>query len=303
MKKVLTELFIIGRSVNNYFTSVKYCMKNILIIGCSWSAGEYQLVNYDEDRDTFVKTADKYQKYEDTFNYKGWYYYTECLQKYNVTVASFPGRGYLDYASYVKKLVLENKLDYDAILIQETEETRLNFDAVFDQWIDTKFPCRNKWQTKNLCVTEYGNNTQQFMLRNFSDLVDTLERFKIKVVFNSKSKIHQLHHILEKSYSMTELALNAKTVIEIECQKRNIPIYTLSFGPRLGDTLLNYSEYLGLDFIWGRYVTIQDLELVSKAKMKKYEKKFGKNFYYFHQSPEGNKEIGKYINSLLKNYI
>ena len=87
-------------------------MKKVLIIGCSFTAGWYEL-----------QTNSKVME-EKVYHDYGWY--DELPDGYHYTVYSHPGGGYLNYAELLHRLVEAGELDQDSsCIIQETWEPRI----------------------------------------------------------------------------------------------------------------------------------------------------------------------------------
>jgi len=87
-------------------------LKKVLIIGCSFSAGWYKLV------DNGITPEEKvYHDY-------GWY--DELPDSFHYTVYSHPGGGYLNCAELLYRLAETGELDqYSSCIIQETWEPRI----------------------------------------------------------------------------------------------------------------------------------------------------------------------------------
>jgi hypothetical protein len=248
-------------------------MKKVLIIGCSLSAGEWGLNN---------------KHVEHTVGPKGWYYYVKCLNDCEITVASFPGRGYTEYAAYVTYLYGKNELDFDAIIIQESMEPRIFYDAEFDPVDSAKYRRYDLELLGNIKLFRFYQLPNAFTLRYYSDVLNIAKLKKIPL--NSP----KYDMILIQSHSVQQIILNAKLTIEVLCEKKNIPMYAMSFGNWKKNTVLNYCLDLGKAHVFHRVVEKRGLQNSPKKP---------KRFYHYHQSKEGNIALGEHVNNLLKNYF
>ena len=87
-------------------------MKNILILGCSYSCGSSGLLTEDT------------QKSDVLVNKKGWWYFVDYFKNNDVTVIGFPAQGYWAYYQILLYFQEINLLIYVEIWIQETLEPR-----------------------------------------------------------------------------------------------------------------------------------------------------------------------------------
>ena len=89
-------------------------MKNILILGCSFSAG------------SFINN-------KLLTNSEGWYNFVDVFKGHNVTVISTPGNGYSLWFQILFLMDRYKKIkQYDQIIIQETLEPRLCFSDILE---------------------------------------------------------------------------------------------------------------------------------------------------------------------------
>ena len=100
-------------------------MNRVLIIGCSHSQGSFEGT---ENGTENWKPRHIEQKERIATHKVGWWSFVDLLQNCDVKVIAVPGAGFLAYYEILKKLDLKDKLiDFDTLIIQETDEPRISF--------------------------------------------------------------------------------------------------------------------------------------------------------------------------------
>jgi len=95
-------------------------MKKILIFGCSFSRGSYKVSN----NNAYIK---KYNtKDEKIKGSKGWYNFVDYFKDKDVTVIATSSQGYWSWYQVLLMMGETNKLNFNEIWIQETNEPRVS---------------------------------------------------------------------------------------------------------------------------------------------------------------------------------
>tara|TARA_Y100000034_G_scaffold89105_1_gene107076 strand:+ start:335 stop:1165 length:831 start_codon:yes stop_codon:yes gene_type:complete len=268
-------------------------MKKILIFGCSYSAGSWEPYASKEEREREKFTATGKSNIDKLIeNSKGWYHYVDYFKDKDVTVIAISGDGYFAWYQLLLMLDGANKLNYDEIWIQETNEPRVGLLNTKKLELEWNHP-RNMKEIDNIKVfNEWGygilltlrasahptlltcNTTSNLKIRNILEKND----FEKNIFFNGQF----FYNIILK---ITEL-------FQELCTKRGISGYVWS----MNDPIMNCTRFTRLPLIgiFGNAFSISYIHL----KLEEAEK--NKNFLTTkqtgHQTEEGNKFIGELIN-------
>jgi len=238
-------------------------MKKILIFGCSFSVGSYEIMS--DGKEHLGK------------NSKCWYHFVDYFKDKDVTVIACPAQGYWGYYQIILHLLEESKLIlYDEIWIQETWEPR---------------PTINNYNVISRLFFSQIDHIKLSIVHDQPDFSKNVKNF----IFNYSENILNLNGTIEKykPYSLwnkffIEMGNSCAYKINKLCKEENIKGYVWSMMDPImncGVSDSSTSEFTRLPLT---YVYL---------KLKEAEK--NKNFLAKptgHQTEEGNKYIGELIN-------
>ena len=291
-------------------------MKNILILGCSYSQGSYE-------HDGPYTGGDEESLILDS---NGWYHYVDTLKSNIVTVIACPGNGYCFYSQIL--LCLENlemiKL-FDEVIIQESFEPRV---CVVDNLI-------LEWIIKNLLVISKNKNEFQrniIIANYFDELKDDWEYYdryvtdKMRIInINGillRPEYHQnknLQKISTSTYN-NHLSAMSKTLVDKICHNNNITckVWPISYNSlndeQWENQIKNYNyEFKNINKIESLYDFKKLKTLVPQPSLLKNNTSIASYLYWYavesklsnnmkreyHPNLEGNKMIGQILNKVM----
>ncbi|MBF85741.1 MAG: hypothetical protein CL489_14895 [Acidobacteria bacterium] len=290
-------------------------MKKCLILGCSFTSGSYGI----DDRYSGTEDDWKNQIWQEKLESRvGWYSYVDWLKKYDVTVIATPAQGYATWVQLFKQLDETQRLKrkYDKIIIQETWEPRITFlqDIEVEEFIRSNFvKCREILDNIEHVILS-GRNTAS-MLINPQETADppagTLTLLNLH--YNALKRLFADIDKLQKNKSDNQMFLDKNlrnfvfgwfgqkivewctNFVQDLCKKHNIKGYVWSMdGPIMSCThLKRVPEPVNQ---YGENIKLRDV-LIQKELLTFYNNRndFG------HQTEEGNKLIGEYLNEKMSN--
>ncbi len=254
-------------------------MKKILIFGCSFSAGSYELLS--SDNELYVKNRKTDIIIKDS---KGWYHFVDYFNDKDVTVIVCPGQGYWSWYQLLLMMDATNQLNFDEIWIQETYEPRvtlLNMKMAKLEWdhpdnksiidkIKLHFVDNPDRQTTRL------SDAHNLNIEHLSMLLHTQQNSAVDIKYRFQDA-HIKSNILNSDYVFFQnITPKIAELFQELCIKRNINGYVWSMAhPIMNCT--KFTRLLG-------YVQIE----LSKNNLL--------CGYQGHQTEEGNKYIGELIN-------
>ena len=233
-------------------------MKNILILGCSFTAGSYQSLSKKLSKNVLSLSPNLIPKDELILPRHGWWYFVDYFKDNNVTVIAFFAQGYWAYYQILLYLEEQNKLEYDEIWIQETLEPRAT-------------------------INNYKDISSQFELNDRYIINETFKLFDIDsyLMFSlnpwSCKKEHEPYSLWHSFFNeITKLC--AKNIDKL-CAEKNIKGYVWS----MDNSVMKCEHFTRLPLIHMR-TELKDNNLLVPG-----------TFDGLHQTEDGNKYIGKLI--------
>ena len=273
-------------------------MENVLIIGCSHSQGSYRTITQtDNVKEWEIARGEICPRHDN-----GWWSFVNLLQSCDVTVLSIPGGGYMSYYEVLHMLNQGNKLNnFDTLIIQETDEPRVAFieDKTISKW-GWKFHVGKPKVSINggrmkiylWAVVTGGKGHAGF---NFLSYHPTHQNTKdlSKHEFNhGDDTIREYLSNAYTSQAFSELPVVFSEKVVRICKINNIKTYVWKWSKQLNEDihlkkLNNYSSY-----------PIHNLMEVDVW----HEPNITSGDHTGHSTVEGNKNIGKMINSAIMHY-
>jgi|TARA_B100001964_G_scaffold146830_1_gene161697 hypothetical protein len=247
-------------------------MKKILILGCSFTEGSYELCDLTKEK----KGRKPWEAPDKYINHKGWWYFVDYFKDKDVTVVACSSLGYWAYYQLILFLNENKKLDYDEIWIQETA----------DQYRPSIF--NYKFLEK---MFQTPNNVEQ---KHLNDLENTNFKFfqtgSIRIKENRSLKLTNdaigtcipeflPYTIWDKFFIDVTYMCSEK--IQLLCKKLNIKGYVWSM----------YESYMDCNHFTRLPLENMREHLYNKNLLT------GKNHPGLHQTEEGNKYIAKLIDN------
>ena len=145
-------------------------MKKILILGCSFSSGAYEL---GAPRHEAHWPEGRYVPDHEIHGSKGWYHYVDYFKNEKVTVIDFPGQGYWSWYSLLLMLEGTNRLNYDEMWLQETDSPRAKLVDLKKIELDWD---RERREIDNITKFQVNNANTREMHLNPYNFYETLEK-------------------------------------------------------------------------------------------------------------------------------
>lgn len=263
-----------------------------LILGCSFSSGSYSY-NNDWKGTTEDWQNNRWEELHD-FTDKGWYHYVDWLKNYDVTIIATPGQGYSTWYQILYFMDVHNLLKkYSKIIIQETFEPRISL--IYSRTLDKHAMQDFIFQEEYI----HGMARIIYMPRRL------WEKDSSSYIDNEGSMIHLTHAGVKNFFATVNFEYNldflpghinsaftrqiAKwcgNAIQEFCLKWNITGYAFSMSTPIIDCDQKNIIRLNISQL---YKKLQENNLTT-----------GTTFYdgdNGHQTLEGNKYLGKLINS------
>jgi hypothetical protein len=239
-------------------------MKKILILGCSFTVGSYELCDLTNEKDRKPWEApDKY------VNHKGWWYFVDYFKDKDVTVVACSSLGYWAYYQLILFLNENKKLDYDEIWIQETA----------DQYRPSIF--NYKFLEKMFQTPEYVNDLENTNFKFFqTGSIRVKDNRSLKFVNDAIGKdLPEFLPYTVWNEFFIDVTYMCSEKIQLLCKKLNIKGY-----------------------VWSMYESYMDCNYFTRLPLGNMRKHLynnnlltGKNHHGHHQTEEGNKYIAKLI--------
>ncbi len=247
-------------------------MKKILILGCSFTRGSYELCDLTRKLD-----RKQWEAPDNHINYKGWWYFVDYFKDKDVTVIACPSLGYWAYYQLILYLNENKKLDYDEIWIQETVDqyrpSILNY-----KFLEKMFQTPNKsWKQKHLNDLE---NTNFKFFETGSILIK--DNCSLKLTHDGIGNCmpeFQPYTVWKEFFRDVTYMCSEK--IQLLCKKLNIKGYVWSmYGP-----MMDCNHFIRLP--------------LKRVRQELYDNNLltGKIHPGLHQTEEGNKYIAKLIDN------
>ena len=274
-------------------------MENVLIIGCSHSQGSYRTITQTDNVKEWEIARGEICPRHDI----GWWSFVDLLQSCDVSILSMPGGGYMSFYEVLYMLNQENKLsNFDTIIIQETDEPRVTF--IEDKAI-------SKWGRDFHVGKHRGARINGGRMKLYLWGVVTGGKWHVGFNFLSYHPAHQSKEDLNKhqdllgddtirkylsnaytSQAFSELPLIFAEKIARICKINNIKIYVWRWSNWFKENIhlkkiSNYSDYPIHNLMEVDVWHLPNIRTNNQAG---------------HSTVEGNKNIGKMINSAIMHY-
>jgi len=272
----------------------------ILIIGCSHSLGSWS-ENFKGIENHMKKDDEKFWRNRGEWanSSYGWYHFVDIFKNNEIDVISMPGSGYTSFYEVISMLDKKNKLNYDYLIIQETDEPRIAFldNIKLEHIIDTEWKLKYK-------------ETDGIKTHTINSLIgkDALNIFNIKVAIPS-IKGHQILQKNEWWYNLPKELYNSVIMAESSVLYKLLPSLCANLISNicLKNNIIAMTWNWPQTVMWPQYVKRSEKSYMSNTysinlqkyntwnkpniRTKPHKKSDG------HSTLEGNKNIGEMINN------